>query len=247
MPLPTISSCACRRATTPSSAKRAFASPAANASASPSPAPSSRMRRSSSSTSATSALDAESESLVQTALANLIQNRTVVVIAHRLSTVRRATRIAVLEEGRITAIGAHDELLLTSPTYRRLYQLQFMDTSETPCRPRRTRADRVRRRVRGAGRGGADALRGAPARRAPRRQRPLHPPGRRRRDLADLRTAAERSAAGPQLRARDLGSRRVQSSRRALRRLARSVAGRMSATEQDVSGAGRSRRLAEIT
>jgi ATP-binding cassette, subfamily B, bacterial MsbA len=81
---------------------------------------------------ATSALDAESESLVQTALANLIQNRTVVVIAHRLSTVRRATRIAVLEEGRITAIGAHDELLITSPTYRRLYQLQFMDTSETP-------------------------------------------------------------------------------------------------------------------
>ena len=69
---------------------------------------------------ATSALDAESESLVQTALANLIEDSTVVVIAHRLSTVRRATRIAVLEDGRITAIGAHDELLITSPTYRRL-------------------------------------------------------------------------------------------------------------------------------
>jgi ATP-binding cassette, subfamily B, bacterial MsbA len=82
---------------------------------------------------ATSALDAESESLVQTALANLMQNRTVVVIAHRLSTVRRATRIAVVEEGRITAIGTHDELLITSPTYRRLYQLQFMDTTETPA------------------------------------------------------------------------------------------------------------------
>ncbi len=80
---------------------------------------------------ATSALDAESESLVQTALANLIQNRTVVVIAHRLSTVRRANRIAVVEDGRITAIGNHDELLVTSPTYRRLYQLQFMDVSET--------------------------------------------------------------------------------------------------------------------
>jgi subfamily B ATP-binding cassette protein MsbA len=79
---------------------------------------------------ATSALDAESESLVQTALSNLIQNRTVVVIAHRLSTVRRANRIAVVEEGRITAIGAHDELLITSPTYRRLYQLQFMDPGE---------------------------------------------------------------------------------------------------------------------
>ncbi len=79
---------------------------------------------------ATSALDAESESLVQAALANLMQNRTVIVIAHRLSTVRRATRIAVLEDGRITAIGSHDELLTTSPTYRRLYQLQFMDPAE---------------------------------------------------------------------------------------------------------------------
>lgn len=75
---------------------------------------------------ATSALDSESESLVQAALANLIQNRTVLVIAHRLSTVRRANRIAVLEDGRITAIGAHDELLTVSPTYQRLYQLQFM-------------------------------------------------------------------------------------------------------------------------
>jgi subfamily B ATP-binding cassette protein MsbA len=79
---------------------------------------------------ATSALDAESESLVQTALANLIEDRTVVVIAHRLSTVRRANRIAVVESGRITAIGSHDELLTTSPTYRRLYQLQFMDVQD---------------------------------------------------------------------------------------------------------------------
>jgi ATP-binding cassette, subfamily B, bacterial MsbA len=76
---------------------------------------------------ATSALDAESESLVQAALANLMQNRTVVVIAHRLGTVRRANRIAVLEEGRITAIGTHEKLLSSSPTYKRLYQLQFMD------------------------------------------------------------------------------------------------------------------------
>jgi subfamily B ATP-binding cassette protein MsbA len=80
---------------------------------------------------ATSALDAESESLVQIALANLMQNRTVVVIAHRLGTVRRANRIAVLEEGRITAIGTHEELLDASPTYLRLYQLQFMDMPES--------------------------------------------------------------------------------------------------------------------
>ena len=79
---------------------------------------------------ATSALDAESESLVQAALANLMQDRTVLVIAHRLGTIRRAHRIAVLEAGRITAIGPHEELLTTSPTYQRLYQLQFMDLPE---------------------------------------------------------------------------------------------------------------------
>jgi subfamily B ATP-binding cassette protein MsbA len=84
---------------------------------------------------ATSALDAESESLVQIALANLMQGRTVMVIAHRLSTIRRATRIAVLEDGRITAIGSHEDLLTTSPTYQRLYQLQFMDQPETEPQP----------------------------------------------------------------------------------------------------------------
>jgi len=80
---------------------------------------------------ATSALDAESESLVQAALANLMQGRTVLVIAHRLSTIRRANRIAVLEDGRITAMGSHEELLISSPTYQRLHQLQFRDMPET--------------------------------------------------------------------------------------------------------------------
>ncbi len=79
---------------------------------------------------ATSALDAESEALVQTALGNLMVGRTVIVIAHRLSTVRRATRIAVLEDGRITAVGSHEELLHISPTYQKLYKLQFMDVPE---------------------------------------------------------------------------------------------------------------------
>jgi subfamily B ATP-binding cassette protein MsbA len=79
---------------------------------------------------ATSALDSESESLVQAALANLMKDRTVMVIAHRLSTIRRANRIAVLEDGRITATGCHEELLTTSPTYQRLYQLQFIDMPE---------------------------------------------------------------------------------------------------------------------
>lgn len=79
---------------------------------------------------ATSALDAESESMVQAALGNLMRDRTVVVIAHRLSTVRRASRIAVLEGGYITAIGTHEELLRISPIYQKLYKLQFMDAPE---------------------------------------------------------------------------------------------------------------------
>ena len=79
---------------------------------------------------ATSSLDAESESLVQPALGNLMEGRTVIVIAHRLSTVRRATRIGVMEAGELTAIGTHEELLQRSPTYRRLYELQFAGMEE---------------------------------------------------------------------------------------------------------------------
>jgi subfamily B ATP-binding cassette protein MsbA len=84
---------------------------------------------------ATSALDAESESLVQAALANLMQGRTAIVIAHRLSTIRRANRIAMLEDGRITAIAPHEELLASSPTYQKLYQLQFIDMPEPQIDP----------------------------------------------------------------------------------------------------------------
>jgi subfamily B ATP-binding cassette protein MsbA len=79
---------------------------------------------------ATSALDAESESLVQAALSNLMEARTVIVIAHRLSTVRRANRIVVLEQGKITSVGTHEELLQTSPIYQKLYRLQFMGMAE---------------------------------------------------------------------------------------------------------------------
>jgi subfamily B ATP-binding cassette protein MsbA len=74
---------------------------------------------------ATSALDSESEALVQSALQNLMTGRTVVVIAHRLSTVRRADRIAVVENGTIADIGTHEDLMSKLGTYRRLYELQF--------------------------------------------------------------------------------------------------------------------------
>jgi subfamily B ATP-binding cassette protein MsbA len=76
---------------------------------------------------ATSALDSESEALVQTALQNLMTGRTVFVIAHRLSTVRRADRIIVLENGLIADQGSHEDLLTRLGTYRRLYDLQFVD------------------------------------------------------------------------------------------------------------------------
>ena len=82
---------------------------------------------------ATSALDSESEALVQSALQNLMIGRTVVVIAHRLSTVRRADRIVVLENGTTADVGPHEELMKKLGTYRRLYELQFAEVE--PPRP----------------------------------------------------------------------------------------------------------------
>ena len=74
---------------------------------------------------ATSALDAESEAFIQQAIDKLTQNRTTLVIAHRLATVRNANRILVLENGRLIAEGKHAELINTSPLYARLAKLQF--------------------------------------------------------------------------------------------------------------------------
>mgnify|MGYP006277926153 CR=1 FL=1 len=74
---------------------------------------------------ATSSLDSESERLIQDALDHFVTGRTSIVIAHRLSTVRRASRIVVMEEGRIAEIGTHDELLAHGGIYRGLYDTQF--------------------------------------------------------------------------------------------------------------------------
>lgn len=75
---------------------------------------------------ATSSLDVESEDLVQKAIANLVQDRTAVIVAHRLSTIQKADRIAVLDRGRIVELGTHESLLRKSGRYAELYRLQLL-------------------------------------------------------------------------------------------------------------------------
>ena len=76
---------------------------------------------------ATSSIDSESEVLIQKAINKLTENRTSIVIAHRLATIQNASKIMVLEKGEIIEIGTHQELLSLDNAYKKLYDLQFKD------------------------------------------------------------------------------------------------------------------------
>jgi subfamily B ATP-binding cassette protein MsbA len=89
---------------------------------------------------ATSALDSEAEMLIQEAMANIIKNRTVIMVAHRLSTIKHADRILVVSEGSIIEEGSHDDLMSANGSYKYIHDLQF-NSDHSPGRDDEEPAD----------------------------------------------------------------------------------------------------------
>ena len=85
---------------------------------------------------ATSAVDTETEKEIQKALDNLVRGRTTIAIAHRLSTLRKADRLVVMDRGRIVEIGNHDQLMAIEGHYYKLYQAQARNVDTEPREPR---------------------------------------------------------------------------------------------------------------
>ena len=138
---------------------------------------------------ATSSLDAESERLVQDALARLMLNRTAFVIAHRLSTVRRADRIVVLERGRVRETGRHEELLSAADSlYAKLYALQLLGARDEP--PRRTDTGEVPESPRADAGGPGQEPRLMAARAQPAQAAHSAPPRKRRGAMGSPQTDA---------------------------------------------------------
>jgi ATP-binding cassette subfamily B protein len=95
---------------------------------------------------ATSSVDSETEKEIQKALENLVQGRTTIAIAHRLSTLHRANRLVVLDRGEIVEVGTHDDLMAREGAYFNLYQAQArnMDVDVDDDRRRHVRVDNVK-------------------------------------------------------------------------------------------------------
>jgi ATP-binding cassette subfamily B protein len=80
---------------------------------------------------ATSSVDTDTEDMIQNAIAKMMEGRTAIIIAHRLSSIQKADRIYVMDKGKIAEVGTHDELLVKKGLYANLYEMQFLQLDKS--------------------------------------------------------------------------------------------------------------------